>query len=212
MAIFLLGFSFTFPDLLKVIITTNNYRFCVGGWAVSPASRAGFDIFKFTTLPHEWVESSLSDYYGVYKDPSTRWIGDGLANYIAYEISKQLFPEMTRYSRIDHKDTSEVYDLRTWTQGELEKFAGGGSVGYKGYDLAPYFWAKVVDKSGNPQIIAEFLAEFREAEDKSQQSAIDILSRLSGLDVNQELVISGKEYLENISRYWPVTVSPSETD
>ena len=191
-------------NLLKVIITTNNYRFCVGGWAVSPASRAGFDIFKFTTLPHEWVESSLSDYYGVYKDPRTRWIGDGLANYIAFEISKRLFPEMTRYSRIDYKDTSEVYDLRRWSQGTSRKFAGGGSVGYKGYDLAPYFWAKVIDKSGDSLIIAKFLEEFRKAEDKRSQNAIAILERLSGLDINKELVITGKEYIENVNRYWPV--------
>ncbi len=192
--------------LFKVIITTNNYRFCVGGWVVSPADRTEFDINKFQTLPHEWVEGSLSNYYGVYKDPRTRWIGDGLACYIEYEIGKQLFPEMTRYSRIDYKDTSEVYDLRTWTQGESRKFAGGGSVGYKGYDLAPYFWAKVMDKSGDSLIIAKFLEEFRQAEDKSSQNAIAILSRLSGLDVDKELVITGKEYLENVNKYWSVAI------
>jgi len=196
--------------LFKVIITTNNYRFCVGGWAVSPTSRAGFDIFKFTTLPHEWVESSLSNYYGVYTDPRTRWIGDGLANYIAFEISKRLFPEMTSFSRVEYKDSGEVYDLRTWSQGTSRKFAGGGSVGYKGYDLAPYFWAKVIDKSGDSLVIAKFLEEFQQAEDKSSQNAIAILERLSGLDVNKELVITGKEYLENVNKYWPVLIHKEE--
>jgi len=193
-------------NLLKVIITTNNYRWCLGGWAVSPASRAEFDRDKFETLPHEWVENSLSDYYGVYTDPRTRWIGDGLANYIAFEISKRLFPEMTRFSRVEYKDSGEVYDLRTWSQGEIEKFAGGGSVGYKGYDLAPFFWAKVVEKSGDSLIIAKFLEEFRQAEDKSQKNAIAILEYLSGLDIDKELVITGKEYLENVNKYWLVVI------
>lgn len=192
--------------LLKVIITTNNYRFCVGGWVVSPADRTEFDINKFQTLPHEWVESSLSNYYGVYKDPRTRWIGDGLANYIAFEISKRLFPEMTSFSRVEYKDSSEVYDLRTWSQGSTDQFPGGEKVGYKGYDLAPYFWAKVMDKSGDSLIIAKFLEKFQRSEDHTSQNAIAILSRLSGLDVNKELVITGKEYLENVNKYWVVLI------
>jgi hypothetical protein len=184
--------------LLKVIISTSDPKYGVGGWVVSPAngtvaSIAEFYRFKFTTLPHEWVEGSLSS-YGVYK-----------------EIEEELFPEMTRFSRVESKDTSKVYDLRTWIGGKILDF-GGGSVGYKGYDLAPYFWAKVMDKSGDSLIISKFLEEFRKAEDKSSWNAIAILSGLSGLDINKELVITGKEYLENVNRYWTVVVSRDSTD
>ncbi|MBD3285733.1 SUMF1/EgtB/PvdO family nonheme iron enzyme, partial [candidate division WOR-3 bacterium] len=192
---------------LKVFLTTNNYRFGVGGWIVSPTSGDLYNM-KFRTLPHEWVEQSLGEYYGVYDDPNTRWIGDGVANYIAFEIDEKLFPESTRFSRIVYEDSSEVYDLRTWGKATLRDWQGG-KVGYRGYDLAPYFWAKVMDKSGDSLIIAKFFEEFRHSDDKSSENAIAILESLSGLDINKELVITGKEYLQNVYDYW-VVILPQE--
>lgn len=165
----------------------------------------------YGTFPHEWVEGGIEHCYGAYDDSLNRWIGDGIANYIAFEICKRFYPR----SLLDrggsfYKNPERVHDLRTWTTATIAKPLGGWNVSFKGYDLAPYFWAKVVDKSGNPQIIAQFLAEFLEAEDKSQQNAIAILSRLSGLDIDSELVISQKEFTENVDRYWPLFIIPSE--
>ncbi|MBN2379396.1 SUMF1/EgtB/PvdO family nonheme iron enzyme [candidate division WOR-3 bacterium] len=192
---------------LKVFVTTNNYRFGIGGWIVSP--RGDFDYMKNGTLAHEWVESSLSEYYGVYDDPETRWIGDGLANYIAYGFEKQFCLYSASNSRIDYADSNEVFDLRTWQRGTLRK-PWGGKVGYKGYDLAPYFWAKVMDKSGDSLIIAKFLEEFKESDDKSSENAVAILDSLCRLDINDEIVITGKEYIKNIHRYWPLLIPKAE--
>ena len=193
---------------LKVIMSDEPDRFHVGGWGV-PLEPTTTDKYKL--LPHEWVEGSLSRNCRIYEDPKNRWIGDGLANYIVFEIYKQFYPQgfYTLSKTIPQEDSSRAYDLRTWVGGRLRNPSGGISVGWKGYVLAPYFWAKVVDKSENPEIIAEFLAEFKTQEDKSQQNAIAILSRLSGLDINKEMVFSGKEYHENITRYWPGAAAPS---
>jgi len=193
---------------LKVIMSDEPDRFHVGGWGV-PLEPTTTDKYKL--LPHEWVEGSLSRNCRIYEDPKNRWIGDGLANYIVFEIYKQFYPQgfYTLSKTIPQEDSSRAYDLRTWVGGRLRNPSGGISVGWKGYVLAPYFWAKVADKSGNPEIIPEFLEEFQSLEDHTSQNAIAILSRRSGLDINKELVITGKEFLENVNRYWAIPIPPS---
>lgn len=155
---------------------------------------------KYLYYPHEWVEVSLDDNYGIYDDSyaDCRWIGDGLANYLAFEICRQFYPYGFSYitGHMAYIEPDTVYDLRSW------------STGWGGYASAPYFWAKVVSKSGNPEIIAEFLQEFKAQDDKSRQKAVAILSSLSGLDIDSELVISGKEFRENVTRYWPAPIPP----
>lgn len=157
---------------------------------------------KYIYYPHEWVEVSLGYNYGIYDDSyaECRWIGDGLANYLAFEICREFYPYGFSYitGHMQYVEPDTVYDLRSW------------STGWGGYISAPYFWAKVVRKSGNPEIIAEFLQEFQAQEDKSRQKAIAILSRLSELDIDSELVIPGKEFRENVTRYWPVPIPPED--
>lgn len=173
---------------------------CIGGYGL-PCSRDSvrdnriYNMRLYDIIPHEWVETSLQDNYGIYQDRLNRWIGDGLANYLAWEIRKQsLSPPSKLTSLCLDEYCGKVYDLRNWRAGTCEDIAGGEEVGFSGYDLASYFWAKVVRKSGDSLIIARFLEEFRQAENKSQQNAISILSYLSGLDINKELVITGEEY------------------
>ncbi|MEA3311985.1 MAG: hypothetical protein U9Q76_07175, partial [candidate division WOR-3 bacterium] len=195
---------------------------CVGGYGLPLQQGQSYtNVAKYKVFPHEWVEVSLVINYGIYEDSTNRWIGDGLANYVALEVCKQFYPRHLQQVAIgiyEYRESSQVYDLRSWLtssaerraskKGRVPKGKGTISVGSDGYDLAPYFWAKVVDKSGNPEIIADFLAEYQQQEDKNQQNAIAILSRQSGLDIDKELVISGKEYLENVNRYWPIPIPP----
>ncbi len=175
----------------------------VGGYGL-PLTIGGnyIDVQTYEIFPHEWVETSLRHYYHIYDDTINlcRWIGDGLANYAAVEICMQLYPlylQQLSAGIHEYRESEQIYDL-------LDRSA----VGYKRYDLAPYFWAKVVDKSGNPGIIPEFLEEFRRSEDHTSQNAVALLSRLSGLDIGKELVITGQEYAENVTRYWPVPIPP----
>ncbi|TET24064.1 MAG: hypothetical protein E3J71_00050 [Candidatus Stahlbacteria bacterium] len=210
---------------LKIILVDKrDLGFCVGGYGMPLQQGNSYkNQEKYKVFPHEWVEISLVINYGIYEDSTNRWIGDGLANYIALEVCKQFYPRHLQQVAIgiyEYRESSQVYDLRSWlspgAEGraskegrELPKGEGTIPVGWDGYDLAPYFWAKVVDKSDNPDVIAEFLEEFKEQEDKSQQNAIAILSRLSGLDIDKELVITGKEFLENVNRYWAIPIPPS---
>lgn len=192
---------------LKVVIEEEQAPFGLrfdGGWWTTARMDSGF---VFGMVPHEWVEASLGMIYldAIYGDYNTRWIGDGLANYAMYEIEKRHNPrELSyQYKEVWSKvETNMVYDLKTWKGGSFTDL-GGGSVSFSGYNLAPYFWAKVVEKSGNPQLIPQFLEELRASEDKGSDTAIAILSRLSGLDIATELVITGSEFRENVGRYWP---------
>lgn len=187
---------------LRFIITDKpNVGVFVGGMGAIGNPSSGD---KYFNIPHEWTEGSLHDNYGIYDDSyaECRWIGDGLANYLVFEIYKEFHPYGFSYitSHMAYIEPDSIYDLRSW------------STGWGGYVSAPYFWAKVVDKSGNPGIIAEFLQEFQAQTDKSRQKAIAILSRLSGLNVESELVISGKEFRENVTRYWPAPIPPQDME
>jgi formylglycine-generating enzyme required for sulfatase activity len=148
-------------------------------------------------ITHEWVENSLCFYYGIYEDPKTRWIGDGIANY--FSLMPDSVDDLRAFNldRCEEEYKGKIYDLREWTiTTDMDNPAGESEIGTKGYSLAPYFWEKVMKKTGNPRIIAEFLKEFRVQEDKSSVNAIGVLSELSGLDINSELVISGEEYID----------------
>lgn len=175
----------------------------VGGYGLSLTRSGNYtDLETYAYFPHEWVETSLRYNYHIYEDTTNlcRWIGDGLANYAAVEICKQLYPlylQQLGAGINKYRESEQIYDL-------LDRSA----VGYKRYALAPYFWAKVVRKSGNPEIIPEFLEEFQRLEDHTSQNAVALLSRLSGLDIRKELVITGQEYIENVSRYWPIPIPP----
>jgi len=209
---------------LKIILVDErDLGLCVGGYGMPlQQSQSYTNVAKYKVFPHEWVEVSLDINYEIYEDSTNRWIGDGLANYIALEVCKQFYPRHLQQVAIgiyEYRESSQVYDLRSWLSPdaerrvskegrELPKGEGTTPVGWDGYDLAPYFWAKVVDKSGNPEVITEFLAEFKEAEDKSSQNAIAILSRRSGLDIDKELVITSQEFVENVNRYWPIPIPP----
>lgn len=204
-----------------ILVDSSSTGICVGGYGY-PLLGTGsiFEQQIYDVFPHEWVEISLRANYGIYDDSTNRWIGDGLANYAAFEIRKQLTPQyFERFeTRVRPEESGAVYDLRSWLscdaedqaeeEGHLPKGAGTRYVKWDGYQLAPYFWAKIVDKSGNPELIEGFLAEYLKQEDKSQQAAIAILSRLSGLDIDSELVITGEEFLANVNRYWRVIIPP----
>ncbi len=193
---------------LKVVLKKETSIFELhvgGGWWTTPEIDSGY---VFGTIPHEWVESSLGSIYNV----DGRWIADGLANYVAFTICKLYYPEeLSSLHSVDWPgyDPDKTYDLRTWKEAQIINLRGGRSVDVFGYLLAPYFWAKAVEKSGNPELIPQFLEAYRVSEDKSSDTAIAILSRLSGLDIEAEMVITGKEFRENVRRYWPEPPSSS---
>jgi len=183
-----------------------------GGWGIGPEPDSSR---LFGSFIHEWVEISLDRLYEIYDDDEviyTRWIGDGLANYAGFTVSGLYYPRrLDQLYDEEHPgyDPDKTYDLKKWKSPTVTNPQGGRSVGLFGYMIAPYFWAKAVEKSGNPELIPQFLEAYRVSEDKSSDTAIAVLSRLSGLDIEEEMVITGKEFRENVGRYWPEPPSSS---
>lgn len=198
----------------KAILSPNSFfrLHAGGGWGVDPEPDSS-DLFG--TFVHEWVETSLDKLYEIYNDDEityTRWIGDGLANYAKFTVAKVFYPDELGElydEEYPHYDPDKTYDLKEWKSPTVTNPQGGRSVGFFGYMIAPYFWAKVVDKSGNPELIPQFLEDYFQSEDKSSEAAIEILTELSGLDIEAEMVITGKEFRENVGRYWPEPPSSS---
>lgn len=199
---------------LSVILTSDPFTgVCVGGWhlPIEFNKRAAYG-----TIPHEWVEGGgIEVFYGAYEDSTNRWIGDGIAEYIAFETLTRFYPEdlLSTGETIEflYRDPDRLYDLRTWLTATRVNPIGGSNVDLRGYNIAPYFWAKVVEESGDPCIIAKFLSDYLNTEDKSQENAIKILSRLSGLDIASEMIISNKEFKDNIGRYWKfIYITPED--
>ncbi len=52
----------------------------------------GFVLFLYNTLPHEAVEGAVSRY--LYHDRRARWVGDGLAEYAGYLVSRRWAPSI----------------------------------------------------------------------------------------------------------------------
>ncbi|NLI98907.1 formylglycine-generating enzyme family protein, partial [bacterium] len=180
---------------------------CLNGYGIPLKQDTSlWNNLLYTVFPHEWVEGSLDRYYNIYNDSKNRWIGDGLAEYIVEVMRKEFHLDekgIKAYHLDDYKD--KIYDLRSWLavsaedeliekEMELPKGAGSEYVGWRGYEIATYFWTKVVNQSKTPYIIPLFLSEFQRKEDHSADIAIQILSKLSGLDINKELVIDGEEF------------------
>ncbi|MBD3286945.1 SUMF1/EgtB/PvdO family nonheme iron enzyme [candidate division WOR-3 bacterium] len=194
---------------LKIILSNKPSALHIGGWG-STVPPAGEEIYK--DWPHEWVESSLSLNLDIYNDPKNRWIGDGLANYISFTIAERFFPNgiVNLKGKIPEEDSNRIYNLCNWKTGGFRDLTGGREVGLEGYVLAPFFWARIIEKSGKPNLISEFLTDFKQEEDKSCKNAITVLSQLSGLSIEAELHISGNEYLNKINSYWSTPEIPSD--
>ncbi len=173
---------------------------------------------------HEWVEVTLSDKLHIYGNKkSNRWIGDGLAQYVTFQWLKSVWPQFfcRDLQYIDSyllNDDGVIYDLLRWKEAKISdikklskkshKTEWKISIDNRGYWYTPYFWAKIIDKSGKKNLINEFLLKFSILEVKSQDSAVIILNRLTGLDIKKELIISSKEVHENIRKYWPIPKVP----
>jgi len=173
---------------------------------------------------HEWTEGTITDRLDLYglKGKNNRWIGDGITQYIVFEWAKREYPEHFYYdlNYIVNElicDDGKTYDLFKWKEASIksikkeskrlrkEKHA---SLEEKGYWYTPYFWAKIIDKSGNKNLIKEFLSELGKRKVRTADSAVALLSRMTGLDIRKELIVSSKEINQNIRKYWPIPEIP----
>jgi hypothetical protein len=169
---------------------------------------------KIFTEFHEKIESILDKCFDLYKDKTNRFVGDGLAELIRLELMALFWPEnFYRLSQIFADcfgSSNKVYNLANWrifepediTFKAIESTRLAVPEEWKFYYVAPYFWAKIIDKSKNPSLIKDFIKELRNSKDRSQKGVIKILERLTRLNIKKELKISAEEIYNNICKYW----------
>jgi len=164
---------------------------------------------KLFSVFHEQTECGLVfTSIDLYSDIRNRFIGDGIANYVMWSCYEKLYPEnFYRLSQIIQDkflDNEEIFDLEKWEADTSSVSSPMPEFDQMCYYVAPYFWAKVISKSGKSNLVKEFIKEFGKLskKEKKQENAIKILDKLTGLNIHKELVISAKEIQENISKYW----------
>lgn len=161
----------------------------------------GDPVFLFAIF-HEQTEAALQLKLNIYKDIRNRFVGDGIANFLMWTIQERYWPEVFyKYSQdvADEFSSYANYDLSSW---ELDTMQVESELSWNFYYVAPFFWAKIIDKSRRTDLIRLFLQELEKTDGRSQKDIIGILRRLTGLDIRKELVISSAEIQENISKYW----------
>lgn len=162
----------------------------------------------YVTLPHEWTELTLI-LLGCYKQQNERWIGDGIANYVRFIVSQKYWQaDILRFADIESKfpNDEKVFDLSIWTIDENNDFEG--EIGWLGYELAPYFWNKIIDKTGKKNLLKIFAKNLLKESAKAERDPIKMLEKMTKLDIKKELKISAKEYKENIYKYLPIPKIP----
>ncbi|NLI98645.1 formylglycine-generating enzyme family protein, partial [bacterium] len=180
------------------------YGICIGGMSMSlKTDSASMDIALCNEFAHEWTHDILHENINIAEDSTTRWIDDGLAEYMKGECLKlrprpSVKPASNRINPVSQDELDgydgKVYDLRVWLNPTWDDFTGGAGIGWTGYGLSHYFWKKIVQKTGNPELIKNFIEALKKRKKHDTKTAIRILSRLTRLDINKELVITGEEY------------------
>jgi hypothetical protein len=176
-------------------------------------------VSYYRELPHEWTESTIMG--RVDEMEEYRWIRDGLAEYVGYQYVKKHWPQyfLAQAEVISlFQDKKREYDLAKWKQIDLfsislmteEDQIEAALEDGKKYYLSAYFWEKIVDKSGRKDVIKVFLERFAKLEDKNLEQTLQILSEITGLDIRNELVITGEEFTTTITKYWPLIEPPPD--
>jgi len=145
---------------------------------------------------HEWVEGTIAKRL-YFRDRRTRWVGDGLAEYLAYRITQALDPEIACEGwnqqrirlRLGREQGWKTYNLiedfpvRRGQPGDLN--ARDLEQGVKeqiGYGIAFVFWHRVAQRYGE-DTIRRFWEELRRQSSPTAEDAARILQSLTGEEV-----------------------------
>ena len=153
---------------------------------------------------HELSETYVCDSLNMYKKGTkySRWIGDGIAELMRYEVFKlqnedrSFFEEKllwgiinSKSSQLDHYiEAGEVqeFDLKKWEAGNIEQKYELPQKEI--YIFSMYFWYKLNSKYGKG-IISEFIEEGTKLKQSTDEELIEILSEITKLDINKETVL-----------------------
>lgn len=140
----------------------------------------------YWAIPHEAVEFKI--FRIMYHDRATRWIGDGLAEYISYTVSNELASQVrSRVLQARQKEIQtflvleqdrKIYDLtREFIYGEDHK-----DLPPVGYGISLAFWLHIAQQHGK-STIKTFWERVSQISRPSAQDAARILSELTGEDI-----------------------------
>lgn len=136
--------------------------------------------------PHEWAEATLTSAFGLYDDPRNRFIGDGLAELVAWRVNglppdygDRLSPEQVGdRETVDLLSAFQVVPGRVFHRRRIER--GLAKHGYvPGYALAFAFWHELYEAHG-PGLTAAYVRELSRRPQVKAEEAIAILARLTG--------------------------------
>lgn len=134
-------------------------------------------------LFHEMTEMTLVLSLGFYfVDPKTRFIGDGIAEYLSINFSKKIYPELFKKEmkrKIKTLDSlpEKFYDLREFNYEEIEAQKND----YPGYIFSFYLWDKL-SKDSKGRLLHKFIDKvlLLPIKDRNLEEISNILTGLSG--------------------------------
>lgn len=136
--------------------------------------------------PHEWAEATLTSALGLYDDPRNRFIGDGLAELVAWKVNGLPEDYGDRLSTewvgdgaaVDLLTAFQVVPGRVFHRRRIER--GLEKHGYvPGYALAFAFWHELYEAHG-AGLTRAYVAELARQPSVRAEEAIAILARLTG--------------------------------
>ena len=138
------------------------------------------------TLAHEWTESTLTGHLSLYDDPRNRFIGDGLAEFVAWKLygipadyGERLSPDQVGdLETVDLLSAFQAIPEKIFYRRKLDR--GIAKHGYSpGYALAFAYWHELTERHG-ASLPREFVQEMSGKKSATTEEAIEILSELTG--------------------------------
>jgi hypothetical protein len=133
---------------------------------------------------HEWTEMTIARRLNLYAhDRGNRFIGDGIAEYVAYLCDSRHVRDTADLVKLMEKGTRKVNLLREFRASILLvpsiRLAAFGRTFGAGYELSFAFWHEVCRAHGE-DIPARFLARLQDEKRWDSRRAIGILEELTG--------------------------------
>lgn len=173
-------------------------------------------IAVYWAMAHEAME--LKVLKKLYHDPTARWIGDGLAEYMGYAITSELAPQVRDEMLTGRRRTiqglldqgQERYDLTKEFLVKLKRGKGKDAEAPKqrpaevtadpGYGVALAFWLQIAQKHGEG-VIKTFWQRISQRGFPNAKEAARILSELTGEEIWTKLQnMDLQEVLQTLER------------
>ncbi len=133
--------NYHYPESNRYVLVVNDYSDLYGV------------LYQFI---HELVEISTVKKFNLYTNNSAedqRWIGDGIANYLTFQLTERFFgltaKANTTFAMHKFIEENVAYDLLLWETVGLDDKTDVGNLSVAGYYIAPVAWADIFYHLGN---------------------------------------------------------------